>query len=680
MPSDLFLEIGTEEIPARFLPPAMDDIARILAARLSEARLDHGEVRATATPRRLAVVVREVAGKQRNEKVERLGPPWANAFDAGGNPTPAAAGFAKGQGIDPKKLIRIDTDKGPRAGVRRVEKGQAAKKVLPELLTGVLGQLPWPKSMRWGFEPTRFVRPIHWIVALYGTSVVPFTFAGMTAGKKTQGHRFHAPKPFAVKDFDDWLARLRDAHVVADFDERREAIERRLREIAIDRGGRLVPADDLLTHVAGLVEYPVLNVGAIPAVYMDLPRDVLITPMRAHQKYFCFENHEGDLLPNFVAVGNTDVKDAAVVRAGYERVLNARLADARFFFEEDLKTPLASFADRLSGITFHQKIGDYKAKVLRAQALAEWLAERVEPEFADKARRAMWLAKADLLTQMVGEFPELQGTMGREYALRQGEDKDVAAAIFEHYQPRNAADTLPASPLGAICAVADKMETLASCLGAGLAPTGAGDPYGLRRQALGVAQILLERGWDLDVGEICAEATRDRGRETLAGEVFDFLRGRVVYLLGQRDVATEIAEAALAARFSSVADAARRAQAIAWFAKSSEYEAFATAFKRVANIAPRQAPGPVDPAVFEDEAEQELWGAFQSVRESVDKAIETADFPAALVQIARIRPQVDRFFDKVLVMHKDERLKTNRLSMLASISRMFAEIADFRRL
>ncbi len=616
MPSDLFFEIGTEEIPARFLPGAIRDIRRLLDERLREARVPFGEIYATATPRRLVGCVRDVSEKQEDEKIERLGPPWKAAFDEAGKPTKAGLGFAKSQGVDPDELSKTETDGGTRVIIRKVLAGRKTADLAPEILKDIFQAIPWSKSMRWGNEPARFVRPVQWILAMLGAKKIDLTFAGVRSSNRTFGHRFHSPKSFAVKGFDDYLEKLEKNKILLDFDRRRRTIADTLGKAEKELGGKLKEDEELLDHVTGLVEWPVLHVGSIPEKFMDLPEPVLTTSMREHQKYFCFLEKAGkNLLPKFGAVAGVDAKDKSVVTKGYERVLEARLADARFFFSDDLKVPLPELAGKLDQMVFHRKLGNYKEKISRDREICSWLADRLAPDAKADALRALLIAKADLLTQMVGEFPKLQGVIGREYALRQGESALVADAIFEHYLPRFSGDKLPEGTAGALASLSDKMDSVVACLGVGLGPTGSGDPYALRRQSLGIVQILLEKKWSVDLKEFIQVAARASANKTgadvgsLTSLTIAFFHGRLSNWLKQRGLPAEVVDGALAVRFRDLVEVVQRAEAVTAFAKTEEYEAFSIAFKRVVNIIGDHAPGEVNENLFSETTEIGLWEA-----------------------------------------------------------------------
>ncbi len=689
MTHDLFFEIGVEEIPARFLKTAMADLKKLFTQKLEGERLAFDEIITTATPRRLVGFAKNVSERQSDEVLERVGPAWQAAFDEEGKPTKAAAGFAKSQGADPGELIKIETDKGPRAGIRKNIEGRAAKDIVGPMLAALFNEIPWPKSMRWERELQKFVRPVQWLLVLLGEEVVDMSFAGVAAGALTYGHRFHNPEAICITSQYDYSEKISKARVVVSYDRRRQNIVRGIHEAAKSVGGVFDENDTekLIDEVTGLTEWPVIHIGAIPDKYMDLPKAVLMTSMAGHQKYFNILRPDSDeLLPKFVAVSGTQVTDKELVTKGYERVLNARLADAKFFWDEDLKTPLENLADKLDGVIFHRKLGSYKDKMNRVQAIGSALAQKTAPENSENVSLALKLAKADLLTNMVGEFPELQGIMGCEYAKKQGKDDAVAHAIREHYMPRFAGDDLPESDAGAICSVADKMDSIVAGIGVGLAPTGGGDPYALRRQALGVIQILRDRSWKIDMAELidkCIEAAKDvikLDKTELKRQALEFFRLRLSNLLKQEGYRSEIVDGVAAVRFSDVVEVVSRVDAVSKFAKSGDYEAFAAALKRVANIIGDHVGTDVSESLLEDNEEKQLFEAYSGIRSKAEELLSSGQYLETLELIASIRPVVDAFFDSVLVMAKDENVRCNRLSLLHNVASMFSNIADFRKM
>jgi glycyl-tRNA synthetase beta chain len=685
MRKELFLEIGTEEIPAAFLPKAMADLDTLIRKELETARLSHGEVRTLATPRRLALLVREVEDRQPDAEVTALGPAKKVAFDADGRPTKAAEGFARGQGVAVADLALATTEKGEYVAVTKRIIGRPAAEILTEILPRVIGAIPFRKSMRWGNLDVRFARPMHWIVALYDGVVVPFSFGAVTSGSASRGHRFMADASFPVRDFDHYMDECERHFVIPDPEKRKEIIRCEVEQAARAAGGRVLPDEGLLEQVTFLVEYPSVVCGSFSPDFLMVPKEALITSMREHQRYFSIVDEHGRLLPNFITVNNTLAEDPAVVRRGNERVLRARLSDARFFFEEDKKVSLEDRVEDLKGIVYQARLGTSHEKMERFRKLAEGLASRLCPEVAAKVSRAAFLAKADLVTGMVGEFPELQGVMGREYALISGEEADVARAIHEHYLPTQAGGDLPSGDIGAFVSIADKLDTICGCFGVGLIPTGAADPYALRRSALGIIAIILDRGYELSLAELVASSltllrdklTRDESQ--VRADVLEFFRGRYVNLMAGR-YPSDVVEAVVAISFDNLNDTASRMAALAEFRQRPDFEPLAVAFKRVCNIVKEGTDIPVDAGFFQEEAERELAGAFDAVASVARVKTGEKDYLAALREIAGLKGPVDAFFDGVMVMAEDEQVRNNRLALLTGIARLFSAIADFSRI
>jgi glycyl-tRNA synthetase beta chain len=692
MPRDLLLEIGTEEIPAGFLAAALPEIERLGAEVLAAQRLEHGGATALGSPRRLVLSVAAVADRQPDLEEEVVGPPAQVAFDAEGNPTRAAAGFAAKNGVEVSALSRreVDGKKGEYVVCTRREPGRPAEEVLAAPLSALIANLPWPKSMRWGQGEVAFVRPVHWIVCLLGDQVLPVSFAGIDAGAESRGHRFLSPEPVRVRAArGEYESALREKLVVVDPEVRRTMIAAELRRLEGETGATVRADPELVAEVANLVEYPLGIAGSFEARYLEVPEAVVVSAMRSHQRYFAMEDAEGRLTNRFAAIAGTIVRDAAVIARGNERVLAARLADARFFYDEDLATSLDSLVGRLDDVVFHRRLGSIGDKVRRVAALAGVIAEELGEDRA-AAVRAAELAKADLVSRVVYEFPDLQGVMGRAYASAAGEPQEVAAAIEEHYLPRGAGGPLPTAPLGAIVGIADRIDTLVGGFAANLAPTGSADPFGLRRAALGILTILLDRGWSLPIGHLAAGAAAGlRGTlevsEATEVEVVQFLRTRLKGLLNQNgELPVDCVEAALAAGADDIPDARARADALASLRRRADFEPLAVAFKRVANILKGQeTPGggaDPDPAAFVADDERVLWDAFSEIRARAETHLAGGDYHQALAVLAELKSPVDRFFDAVLVMDDDRAIRENRLALLGSINATFTRIADFRQL
>jgi len=685
MAKELFLEIGTEEIPAGFLPKAMADLDALIRKELEVARLSFGEVETLATPRRLALVVKNLDERQQDAEVTALGPARKVAFDADGKPTKAAEGFARGQGVEVKDLTVATTEKGEYVAVTKLITGRPTADLLAELLPRLVGAIPFRKSMRWGDLDVRFARPIHWIVALFDGVVVPFTFGSIKSGSASRGHRFMANEVFPVRDFAHYLDECERHFVIPHPEKRKEIIRREVAQAARAAGGRVLDDEALLEQVTFLVEYPSVVCGSFEREFLQVPKEVLITSMREHQRYFSLVDEAGKLLPHFITVNNTLAEDPGVVARGNERVLRARLSDARFFFEEDKKVSLEERVEALKEVVYQAKLGTSYEKMERFRKLAVGLAGRLRPELADRVSRAAFLCKADLITGMVGEFPELQGVMGREYALLSGEEPDVALAIHEHYLPTQAGGDLPSSDIGAFISMADKLDTICGCFGVGLIPTGTADPYALRRSAIGIIAILLDRGYALSLTSLidnALELLRDkltRDAATVRADVLEFFRGRYVNQLAGRYPA-DVVDAVVSVSFDDLNDTAARVAALAEIRKRPDFEPLAVSFKRVCNIVKDGLDIPVDEALFQDDAERELYRVFGTTASVARDRIAGKDYLAALVEIAGLRSAVDAFFDGVMVMADDERVRNNRLALLTGIARLFGAIADFSKI
>ncbi len=682
---ELFLEIGCEEIPAGFIPRATAEMEAIITRELAVARLSFTEIKTLATPRRLVLAVKGIPAVQPDAEITATGPSIKAAYDADGKPTRAAEGFARGQGVDVAALRTITTDKGEYLFVSKQEVGRPTYEILTELLPGLVANIPFKKSMRWGDQEVRFARPIHWIVALFDGTVVPFSFGTIESGKISRGHRFMANTTFPVSDFAGYLVDCERHFVIPDPEKRKEIIRRETHRVAAAAGGRLLPDEELLEQVTYLVEYPSAVHGTFSPEFLKVPKEVLITSMRSHQRYFSIVDAEGRLLPGFITINNTLTEDPSVVVKGNERVLRARLSDARFFFEEDQKVRLDERVESLKKVVYQQKLGTSFEKMERFRSLAEGLAEGLNPAVKIQTSRAAWLCKADLVSAMVCEFPEVQGIMGREYALLEGETADVANAIAEHYLPTQAGGELPASDIGAFVSIADKMDTISGCFGVGLIPTGAADPYALRRATIGIIAIILDKGHRLSLCSLVNDsltllaAKLNRPKEQVAGDVLEFFRARFINLMGTSFPADAV-EAAVAAGFDDLVDVRARIAALAEFKTHPDFEPLTVAFKRVGNIIKEGVDAPVDPALFQDDAEGALYEAVQSVKSSSDGLVSSGAWLDALTEIATLRGPVDRFFDKVMVMADDPLVRTNRLALLTTIARLFGRIADFSRI
>ena len=686
MTSELLFEIGTEEIPAGFLSKTVGDMEDIIRKSLTEKMIPFEGIKCMATPRRLVLYIADVAQKQEDQTLEKLGPAKKTAFDENGHPTKAALGFAKGQGLEVSQLETIITDKGEYLGARKTIAGMPTASLLPAILTDFLLAIPFRKSMRWANYDLRFARPLHWILALYAGNVVPLKIEDIASGNTSHGHRFMSPDAFEVTSFENYLNKARQNYVIADPAERKKLILEDAQKAAAEVGGKIFYTEDLLDTISYIVEYPVIIRGSFDEDYLKIPKEVLTTTMISHQKYFPVINDEGGLLPYFIAVSNTKARDLAVVARGNERVLRARLADASFFFEEDRKVPLENRVESLKKVVFHTLLGTSHQKVLRFRKLAVKIAQHVKPAVKKNVDRAALLAKADLESLMVGEFSELQGIMGREYALLAGENPVVAGAIYEHYLPIVAGGDLPQSDEGAIVGIADKIDTIVGFFGVGLPPTGTADPYALRRQSLGIINIILDKQYPLTLDFLIDESISlfkevlKKPADEIKKNVLEFFKGRLQNQLIAQGLAYDTVDAVLTVGISDVVSALEKIKALQAFRQNPEFEPISIAFKRVDNILKDFRNPQIDMSLLKDDAEIHLFSVFENIKTRVEKGITENDFNFTLSELAKLRPPVDAFFDGVMVMDKDEKIRHNRLSLLAEISVLFHKIADFSKI
>ncbi len=677
--SALLVEIGVEELPASFVARALEELPRLVTQALSAARLAHGALETFGTPRRLAIRVADVAEAQPDLEEEVLGPPRAIAFEADGTPKKAAEAFAKKLGLDVSALRVVRTEKGEYAALTRSEKGRDARAVLADVVLAAT-RVSFPKAMRWGAGEVSFGRPVQWLVALFGADVIDLSFAGKRAGRVTYGHRFLAPSAITLASADEYVEALRRAHVIARFEERREAMNVALFEAASRAGGELVPDDFLVGENLSLVEEPHVVSGRFEERFLALPEEVIVAVMRGHQRYFAVRAEGGGrLLPRYLAVVNTALDPESIVR-GNDRVLRARLSDARFFVEEDARRSLEERVPRLDGVVFQAKLGSVGDKTRRVGKLASILGgdEAIEP--------LAGLAKADLVSLIVGEFPELQGVMGRHYALAEGMGARAADAIRDHYLPKGASDVVPSDALAAYLAVADRVDTLVGCVGVGIVPTGSADPFALRRATLGVIRIALEGPIDVDAKACFGLAYRgyEAQGKSLAAEgdtlakLDELLRGRLRSALSETRPG-DVVEACLASwGGGSIRDLAARVEALTGLRGAPQFGSLATAFKRAYNIAKDVPEGVIDAALFTEPAERELARAFDEVVGRFEASSARGSYAEALTLVAtELGGPIDRFFTEVFVMCEDPRVRANRLRLLARIASMLNRVAHF---
>ena len=682
---DLLFELGTEELPPRTLLSLSTALRDGLLKGIDTAGIPHGKAHSFATPRRLAVRIDGCAESAPDRRVERRGPPVASSFDAQGAPTQAATAFAKSCGVSVADLERLTTDKGTWLAFRGTEPGAAITSLLGGIVGQAIADLPIAKRMRWGARAAEFVRPVRTVILLFGDEVVPIEVLGLTSGRLTVGHRFHAPRPIAVKSPKTYESQLRRAKVIADFAKRRDIIRAGVKAVAAEAGGVALIEEALLDEVTALVEWPVPIAGRFEKRFLALPREVVIATVQDHQRYFPVEGADGRLTGDFVTVSNIQSRDPSKVREGNERVVRPRLSDAAFFWEQDRKVSLDALAERLSGVTFQTKLGSYADKTSRVKRLAVLIGQRISA--GPEVGRAAELAKADLMSAMVGEFPELQGTMGRYYAEAQGEPAEIALALEEHYKPRYAGDTLPATKIGQALALADKIDTLVGIFAIEQRPTGTKDPFGLRRAALGVLRIILECRLDLDLLDLLQEAaaTQPVQRPGVVAEVYDFIADRLRGLLLERADGTsaEMVDAVLAGRPRSPLDVETRLQALKLFLLLPDAGVLTAINKRIVNILRKAPPGAipaVQAAALKEEAELALHRVLEELSGAVKQAIAERRYADALIALTGLRAAVDDFFERILVMDENLAVRNNRLALLSNVQALLVGVADLSRL
>ena len=687
------LEIGSEELPSRFLAPEEGELASRFSGALDEAGLEYGSLRVMSTPRRAVVIVENLNPVQVEREEVISGPPVRVAYDAEGKPTKALEGFVRTNACALEDVFRVETDKGEYVAVRKRTGGAPAAGLLADICPTVITALSFQKRMRWGAYSLAYARPLRWILALLDDAVVPFTVGPMPSGRETCGHRIHGAGPFAVAHANEFLATLAGpCAITIDPAQRRSIIIEGGNAQAAAAGGKVLWKDSLLDEVQGLAEHPVPLLADFDPAYLEVPREVLLTSMESHQKSFGIEGANGELLPHFLTVLNITPEDMGVVKRGWERVLRARLEDARFFWQADLRDTFDHWLQKLDTVIFIGGLGSMGDKTRRLEALCRWLAESCAPELADDAARAGRLSKADLVSGLVGEFDTLQGIMGGIYAGRKGESKAVAEALGEQYLPAGPDSPLPRSLAGALLSMADKADTLAGCFGLGMIPTGAADPNGLRRCALGIIRIMLEFGLAIDVRQFFAMAQQlygDRQWKLAPHDALDklmeFFAARLRNYFMSQGQDTLLVDAALGAGAEDVKDCGARLAALAAFSQAEDYEAAVQTFKRVANILRKQGQAEElsdhwDPALLREDAEKALASTLEEMLPRLDALWAAHDHAAALACLSAVRPAVDAFFAGVMVMCDDADLRRNRLSMLRGLGSRFARLADFSAL
>jgi glycyl-tRNA synthetase beta chain len=682
----LLFEIGTEELPARFIQPAKEGLLKLLGESLDAARIERGPITIYGTPRRIAVQIDAVKETQRDHVTVKYGPPAARAFDAEGKPQPAAIGFAKSQGVDVSELKIVKKDANELICVEKLEKGRSSLEVLPDLLAGLIGRIPFPKKMRWGAGEFEFARPIQWLVALLGEAVIPLTVAGITSGNISRGHRFLSKGPVTITHPSRYVEELRAAYVIVNEEERLAAMMEGIRTIEGKAGGQAVTDDALMQEILYITEYPYAQIGRFETDYLNLPRAALVNVMKGHQRYIPLQGPDGRLLAGFVFFANTIPRDPEQVIHGNEKVLRARLADARFFFDEDKKVKLETLSDKLSEVVFHERLGNLGEKSERIKEIALFLSTKMGVD-SQAAARASALLKADLLTHMVGEFPELQGTMGRIYALAHGEKEEVAQSIEEHYYPIGMSGALPESDLGTVMALADKIDTLAAFFSVGITPSGNLDPFALRRQALGLIKIVIGRGLHIPLQEligIAHDALRAKGKlplEPVRQTLTDFILTRFKFSMIEEGHNQEFVNSVLPATADDIYDGFTRLRALETQKSIEDFVRLMIGFKRVYNITKALTDAAeIDTGLLAEREEQDLFQLYSEKRAPFLSAVRAREYEAGLAILVGFKETIDRYFDKVFVMVEDERVRGNRLALLTKIKDMFLAYGDFSKI
>lgn len=682
MQKDLLIEIGTEELPPKALSQLSKAFTDGIVKGLQEARLNMGAVTSFATPRRLAVIIKEVDTQQEDQLIERKGPAVQAAFDADGNPSKAIQGFARSCGVEVADLQKQETDKGAWFVFQQQEKGKQTSELLANIISASLNKLPTPKRMRWGDKDVEFVRPVHWLVVLLGEDIVDLEVMDLQAGRETRGHRFHQQGPITIDSANSYESQLKKGYVIANFAKRRDLVSQGAESAANTLGGAVVIDPGLLDEVTALVEWPVAVAGNFEERFLDVPQECLITTMEDNQKYFAVVGADGKLMPHFITTSNIESSDVQKVSEGNERVIRPRFADAEFFWEQDKKNPLETRIEKTGMILFQKQLGTLFEKTQRVGKLAEMIATSIGADVA-QAKRAAELSKCDLMTDMVGEFPKLQGIMGRYYALQDGETENVAWALEEQYMPRYAGDNLPAHEAGMILSLADRIDTLMGIFAIGQKPTGTKDPFALRRAALAVLRIIIEGNLNLDLKALLQEAANQLNdkvdAEASIETAFDYILERLNAYYKDQGIPTSVVDSVAKLKPSNPLDFHKRVNAVARFREMAEAESLAAANKRIGNILKKQSAQSdetINTALFAEDAEAALHKALTEQIQAVEPLFGEGNYEEALKSLANLREPVDQFFDDVMVMADDEQLKNNRLALLSQLRNTFLKIAD----
>ncbi len=680
----LLLEIGTEDLPARFLPPAIQQLKENSEIIFKENHIRFSDIKTYGTPRRLAMIADGIPLMQEDRTKEVFGPSKKVAFDEKGNPTRAATGFANSQGVSVEGLIIKNKDRGEYVVAVIDEKGVYVRELLPEILKKIVFSLHLPKSMRWGNSNIRFIRPIRWLLALFDKEIISFETDEIKSSNITRGHRFLSPAAFQIKEIPSYKNLLRNNYVVIDQEDRKRIITSKVEELSVSAEGKPVKDEELLETVVNLVEYPVPVMGTFPLKYLKLPRELLITVMKGHQKYIAVENEEGKLTNHFIVISNTSEDNSETVRIGAERVIKARFEDARFYFQEDSKKPLSERIEELKKVTFQERLGSLYEKAERMATVTGFLADRLLPSAKDKLNRAAWLAKTDLITGVVREFPELQGIIGKYYAIHDGEDSEVAEAMEEQYLPAHSGGRLPQTDVGALLSIADKVDNIVSFFSIGITPTGSEDPFALRRHALGIIAILLKRNYNLNLKELVEKSIVNlknlKNIEELKKQILQFIENRLQTVFSDQGYSPDLIQSIITLSIDlQLRDLQDRLKALQKFKGDSEYNDFLTAIKRVHNIIPKGKIPELNTELLIEEPEKRLKERLDSVRSDLVGVLKEKCYDAIKLLSSLTEP-INNFFDHVLVMDKREEIKQNRLALLNESWNTVSAIADFSKL
>lgn len=687
MTKDLLIEIGTEELPPTALNKLSTAFYNGVKEGLEKADLSFSEIKKFAAPRRLALVISDLQVVQKDKNIERRGPAIAAAFDEDGCPSKAAEGFARSCGVQVEDLEKLETDKGAWLNFKSMQKGQKTSELIEEIIQTALDKLPIPKRMRWADLDSQFVRPVHWLVLLFGDDVIDAEILSVKSGRETHGHRFHHPETITIPSPKEYEMLL-ETHgkVIADLDRRKEAVRGQVNEIALSKNGTAMIDEDLLEEVASMVEWPVAVMGNFEERFLDVPQETLILTMKTNQKYFYVVDKNDALLPHFITVSNIESKDVTKVQEGNERVIRPRFADAEFFWSQDKKSKLVDRKEQLGTVIFQKQLGTLLDKTNRVSKLAGAIADQIG---GDKkfAARAAELCKCDLMTEMVGEFPSLQGVMGRYYANHDGENAEVASALEEYYKPKFSGDTLPQTTTSQALAIADRLDTLVGIFAIGQTPTGDKDPFALRRAALGVLRILIESELDLDLLELTKLAAKQHDTCIKAAEaetaVFDFMLDRLHAYYLDKGIHPDVLDAVISTKPTKPLDINNRLLAVGAFRKLAEATSLAAANKRIGNILKKikgDLPQKIDAKLLQEDAEKNLNQTLTELNDKVQSLIYDAKYQDALAELSTLREPVDKFFDDVMVMADDEKLKNNRIALLNKLHNLFIQIADISKL